>query len=458
MAGLSSILSVRQRIGYGVGDVANNLYWTTVSLFLLYYYTDVLGLPSATAGLTIMIALIWDGLIDPVIGAIANRTRTRWGRYRPFLLLASLPLSLTFMLLFLPFDLPGVSVAAFALASQMLFRTAFAITGIPYSSLSAALTTDSQERNALTAVRMMFATGAGLIIAFSTQPLVAAFGGGRTGFFYVAVVYGTIAFVIHLACFAGTSEVINVSHTEEKPPSFGALTMALKRNRAFLIVFGATVLATIGGAIGSKVLLYFFKYNLDRPDLTNVALAMLTGTIFLSVPVWSYVTKRTSKRLVWLVGTTLSAASSLAIYAAATIGAAPQFILALLVVQGIGTGAFYLTFWSMLPDTVEYGEFRAGIRTEGVIFGLVTFAQKAALGIGIGLLGILLEIIGYRANAVQSADTLASIRLLFTIVPASLVLCSAVLIFRYPLDGRLHGRLVKVLERRRSAAALRSAD
>lgn len=439
-------ITIGARLGYGVGDVANNLYWATVSLFLLYFYTDVLGLPSTTAGLTIMIALIWDGLIDPLVGAFANRARTRWGRYRPFLLFASLPLSLSFMLLFLPIDVPGVSLAAFALGSQMLFRTAFAFTGIPYSSLSAALTTDSEDRNRLTAVRMMFATGTGLVIAFSTLPLVALFGGGRNGFFGVAVLYGLVALGVHLLCFARTRETIAVA--EHGPaPTAAELVRTVVQNRAFLIVFAATALVTIGGAIGSKVLLYFFKYNLDRPDLTNIALALSTGTVFLSVPVWSRVTRFTSKRFVWLCGAVISAFAATSIYFAAEAGIG--ILLALLVLQGVGTAAFYLTFWSMLPDTVEYGEFRTGTRAEGVVFGLTTFAQKAALGLGIGLLGVLLDGIGYRANAVQAPSTLAGLRLMFTLVPAALVLASAAVIYWYPLDSVLHGRMVRVLARRR---------
>lgn len=442
----------RARLGFGVGDVANNLYWTTVSLFLLYFYTDVAGLSSAVAGLTIMVALIWDGLIDPFVGALANRTRTRWGRYRPYLLFGSLPLALSFVLLFLPVGLEGSALALFALASQMLFRTVFAFTGIPYSSLSASLTTDSQERNALTAVRMMFATGTGLLIAFFTQPIVAALGGGRDGFFGVAVIYATLAIIIHLLCFASTKEQVSGAGIEARPPTFRELLRTLRRNRAFLIVFGATVLGTIGGAIGSKVLLYFFKYNIERPDLTNVALALATGTVFVFVPVWSWVTKRTSKRLVWLIGAAISATAATLIFFSSGQGADVRLILALLVVQGSGTAAFYLTFWSMLPDTVEYGEFRGGVRTEGVIFGLVTFAQKAALGLGIGLLGVLLELIGYRANEQQTPATLADIRILFSLVPAAALILSAALIYWYPLDGRLHGRLVRVLSRRRSRA------
>jgi GPH family glycoside/pentoside/hexuronide:cation symporter len=128
-------------------------------------------------------------------------------------------------------------------------------------------------------------------------------------------------------------------------------------------------------------------------------------------------------------------------------------ILALILLQGTGTAAFHLTFWSMLPDTVEYGEFRGGVRTEGVIFGLVTFAQKTALGLGIGALGVLLDFIGYQANEEQSASTLNNIRFLFTLVPAGFALAAGALIALYPIDAQLHGRLVRVLEYRRRRPA-----
>ena len=205
---MSARLSWPMRLGYGVGDMGFNLFFTTASLFLLLYYTDVAGLPPATAGWIMAAALVWDAVTDPAMGYLASRTRSRWGRYRPWILFGTVPLAASWALIFLPTGFTGFALTLWALAAQVLFRTFYTIVSLPYVSLSAAMTTDSRERGLLAAIRMLSATAAGLGIALATLPLVDRLGGGdeALGFFRVAILYSVLAGGLLLMVFATARE------------------------------------------------------------------------------------------------------------------------------------------------------------------------------------------------------------------------------------------------------------
>ena len=169
-------LPLRTEIGFGIGDFAFNLYWQATTMYLLYYYTDVVGLSPATAGWIFGGAMLWDALCDPVAGYIANRTRTRWGRYRPYLLFGCVPLAASFVAMFFPTGAMGTGLLAFVMGTHMLFRTTYTVLSMPYNALMATLTNDSRERGSLAAYRMVCASTAGLVVSLSTLKLVHIFG------------------------------------------------------------------------------------------------------------------------------------------------------------------------------------------------------------------------------------------------------------------------------------------
>lgn len=442
-------LSFARKLGYGVGDFGFNLFFTTATLYLLYYYTDVLGLPPSTAGWVFAAALIWDAVFDPVMGYVANRTRTRWGRYRPYLLLGGIPLALSWSLIFLPVRFEGTALVLFAASAHMLFRTLYAVVSMPYLALSAVMTSDSEERGVLAGVRMVSAATCGLLSALFTLALVKAFGGGSTGFFWTAVLYGILASVIFLIVFASTRET--AADPAEKAPSPREMLGMLAANRAFWIVCAAMLAASIGGTFFQKSIPYFFKYSLAREDLIGPALATMTAALTLSIPLWTAFMKRTSKRLMWMTGASIGVCGQLTLWFGSE---TPGFILPVLALLGIAAGAGYLGFWSMMPDTVEYGEWRTGIRSEGAVFGIVSLIQKGALGLAAGALGELLDRIGYRANETQTPETLAALKTVMVGGPILFGVIAVAAIAFYPIDGRLHRRLVRVLEARRRRSEL----
>lgn len=431
------------RAAYGVGCFGTDLFWHGTSFFLLFYYTDVLGLPSATAGLIFGAAMIWDGLIDPLMGLVASRTRTRWGRYRPYILFGAPALAATYALMFLqPFlALPGAVV--FALVAQMLFRTAYTAVSIPYGSLSAAITTSAQERNLLAAFKVWGGALAALAVALGSQPFVALWPTPQLGWLLLALLVGVVSCAAFVLMFLHVRER---PVPDEAPPPFGTLLRALLQNRPFLVLLAAIVAVNIATVIGGKVTVYYFTYYLQRPDLTGVGLAIQVAAVMLLTPVWGHVGRRWSKRAAWIGGSAIATVGMALLLAYG--GRSPAVVLALLALTQVGGAAIPISMWSLIPDTVEVGQWKAGVRAEGAVFGVITLGQKVALGVGIGLTGVLLQASGYVAGAVQAAATQRGLHLLMT-VPALVGFAgSAAIMGFYVLDGRLHGRLVRALERR----------
>jgi glycoside/pentoside/hexuronide:cation symporter, GPH family len=436
-------LPLSMRLGYGVGDFGFNLFFTTASLYLLFYYTDVLGLSPSTAGWVFAAALIWDAVFDPAMGYIANRTRTRWGSYRPYLLFGGIPLALSWALMFLPVSFEGTALVVFAAATHMLFRTLYAVVSMPFLALSAVMTSDSTERGVLASYRMMAAATCGLLVAVFTLKFVEWLGGGREGFFWVALVYGVLAAIIFVISFLSVREVERPSG--EALPTVPDMARMLRSNSAFWIVCAAMLLGGVGGTIVNKIVPYYFKYTLGREDLIGPALGASAGAILLSMPIWTWVMKRTSKRVMWMSGTVIGVIAYTAFWFAP---ADPKVVIPIMMLLGIGGGAGYLGFWSMMPDTVEYGQWRSGIRSEGAIFGIVSLIQKAALGLAAAGLGEMLELIGYTANVTQTPETLGSMKMIMILVPAGFAVAAAAAISFYPITPQLHQRLVHVLGRR----------
>lgn len=442
-------LGLGRVIGYGAGDFAFNLSFTFSSLFLLYFYTDVLELNAGTAGVIIMVALIWEGITDPVIGMLANRTRSRWGRYRPYLLFGAVPLALSVVAMFLPLGLSGGALVAYCFVTHLVYRTVFTLVNIPYIALSAQMTQDSDARGQLAAARMLFAIVCGLTLASLTLPVANALGGGQTGFFLVSVIYSVAATVILLITFAVTRE--DVTEASADHPSFSEMLATLRVNRAFMLLFVATAAGATGYTMSGKALIYYLKYWVGSEAAVTSGLVITLGAAALAMIPWMLIAKRTSKRFVWLAGAGLNILAYIFILAAAPregIG-----LWAPLVGIGIGNSAFILTFWSMLPDTVEYGEWKTGTRGEGAIFGLMAFSQKIALGIGTGLIGLIMSWIGYVPNEQQSAETLRGIVLLYGGGPLVLFAASVAVIWFYPLSGETHRRIVRVIDRKRARRA-----
>jgi GPH family glycoside/pentoside/hexuronide:cation symporter len=430
-------LSLPRKVGFTIGDYGFNLYWQSVSLFLMFYYTDAVGLSATTAGVIYMAASIFDGVIDPIMGALADRTRTRWGRYRPYILWGAVPLALSFAGLYYKPALDAFGIVAVVCATHLLFRVCYTIGSIPYISLTARVTSSSGERSTIAGFRMVFANLAGMTVSYSTQPLVAYFGGGdeARGFFYVACVIAIVASCTFPIVYLSTREP---APTHDEPiPRLRDYWVTLRHNRAFWIV----VIGVLGGSVATttlgKTVIYYFKYFLDAEASARYALTAKTGLAIIIVATWVYVTRFVGKRHAWFYVTDIN-----------TVLLASLFF----VLMHICSVGIHLTYWSMLPDTVEYGEWRTGVRAESLVFGFAIFCQKTALGLAAGLLGVALDFVGFVPNAVQTPQTLHGMKLIIVVLPLAGMAVAAAAMYFYPLRPGIHERIVAELETRRAQA------
>lgn len=458
--GRAEALPFKRKFGYGVCCYGTDIFFQAASFFLLFYYTDVLGLSPTAAGAIYMMALIWDGITDPVVGQLANRNHSRWGRYRPFILFGALPLAASYVLMFAqPFFVAsdvaaqpagfGSAIFVYALLTHVLFRTAYTFVSIPFGALSAQITRDSGQRSALAASRVVFATLAGLTVAVSTQPLVARFGNGdpQLGYFWVAVLFAAIAVVAFVTSFALTREH-RLDQRESEPSLRQALAM-LASNRPFWLIVSAIVLASLGGTMFSKALPYICKYNFGDESLVRGYLANLVLLVGLFTPIWAWVSAKIGKRAVWLCGAALSTAAMLLLILRPL---EPDGLMLATRIYGIGFAALAVMFWSIVPDTVEYGQWRSGVRAEGMLFGFVSLAQKVALGLGVGALGVGLDWVGFDANLAQTPDTLRGIALLMAAGPLIGIALSALVMLGYRIDADSHAKMRQELAARSGAA------
>ncbi len=438
------VLGRRTVAGYGIGDFAMNLYWGALSYFLLYWYTDVVGLPPAVAGFVFFAGTAWDALTDPTVGYIVGHNRSRWGRYRPFLLFGSIPLSLAFALLFWVPPLEDTALIAFLLAVHLLFRTAYTIVGVPYSALSARISRRSYDRTSLASARMIAATGGSLVISSAAFPLVRYFGGGneQDGFFHLAVLAGSIAVIFHLVCFAATREPPESDldgDTSGQGYSLKNLWTIIRANTAFLYLLAMIPLFSAAAAVYQKCLVYYVKYGLDAHESQHIVLFVHGVAALVATPLWAYVAQHRGRRRAWRWSTLLMTAAGLLLFFSTPAGFGA--FLVMMLPFSVAYAAMGVLFWSMLPDTIEYGQWKSGYRAESLFFGIASFAQKMSIGIAGWFLGSVLGAVGFVADATQPATAVLTMKAGMTLVPAALLALTLLIVMRYPLDTLLHTRI-----------------
>ena len=442
-------LSLKTRLGYGIGDIAICLYWSGVGLYLLYFYTDVVGISPSMAGLIYGIGMLWDALTDPFMGYIAERTRTKWGVYRPYLLFGNLPLALSFILLFWVPPFEGSMLFFFLLFTNLLHRTCFTLVSVPFSSLTPRITSDSQERTNLTGFRMMGAQTGTNLMALLAFPIIFWVGGENEslGFVVLASLAGLTAMAIHAITFVIVKEPENDQGIERVGGSLSEAASAIDKNGPFWLVFSATLIVGITTIFFGNNLIYYTKYALDLHEYQGTILFTSGIVAFLSIPIWWAISNKLGKKITWLISSsiTLTALMVFYIYPITLLNE----LLVLVAFIGFGSGAGGILFWSMLPDTIEYGEVHTGVRSESSLYGFMTFAQKGSIAFAIIILGVVLDAIGFQANEIQSKNTIDDMKAIMTLIPSIGVAISLIIIYFYPIDAKMHKELLEQLKEER---------
>ena len=438
----------KTRAAYGIGDYAICLYWNGVALYLLYFYTDVVGISPLMAGWIYALGIAWDAVTDPFMGFMAERTRTKMGSYRPYIYFGSIPLALSFVLLLWvpPFD--GNFLFIFLLIVNLVHRTCFTIVSVPYSSLTARITDDSDERTKLTTSRMLFASLGTTTISFLGFPIVFLFGSGEeaAGFLVLGLIAGITAVIILS---------ITVKYVQERPfkfnkkdlPSFRNVFKSVANNYPFWIVFFAILFLISTFLMFNNNLIYFIKYALNLHEYQGLLLGFLNASTFIGIFFWAFLTILLGKKYTWMISMACLFLGFTLFY----FYPIKEFIelLIILIFIGFANGATGVLFWSMLPDTIEYGEWKTGIRTESSLYGFMTFAQKGAIAFAAVILGTILTNIGFEPNEIQNEQTLESLKNLMSIIPLIGVFISFVLIYFYPIDREFHKKLIDEINLRK---------
>ena len=444
----TNIVSNKTRAAYGIGDYAICLYWSGVGLYLLYFYTDVVGISPLLAGWIYALGIAWDAITDPFMGYMAERSRTKMGSYRPYIFYGSIPLALSFVLLFWVPPFEGTLLFLFLLVVNLIHRTCFTIVSVPYSSLTARITDDSDERTKLTTARMLAASFGTLTVSAFGFPIVLWFGGGEEalGFIYLGMVAGLTAVLI-LSITVYFVKERNFEFNQSELPSFKKVSQSVASNYPFWIVFGSILILGSTTLMFNNNLIYFAKYYLDLHEYQGLILGVSSGVSFLVIPIWAFAALKIGKKNAWMISMIFLLIGFITFYFYPI--KSLNELLIILGLIGIGNGATGILFWSMLPDTIEYGEWKSGIRTESSLYGFMTFAQKGAIAFAAVILGMALTAIGFEPNQAQTQETLDGLKSLMTWIPLAGACISFILVYFYPIDKAFHKKLIQDIEDRK---------
>jgi len=449
MTSITEKLTRRTKIMYGVGDAGINLADTVVGLLFAIFLTDVVGLRPALAAMALFIGRTSDYLNDPIIGYLSDRTRTRWGRRRPFILFGMIPFALVYMLMWWkpPFD-SQIALAVYYAVAFVLYDTAATFLYMPYFAMTPELTSDYDERTTLTTYRMVFSI-LGAMIAYVIPLAIIGTLGPQSAAKVMSVGAG-VAFVSILPMimvFFGTRE--RQEFLKQEQPTLKESLKAAIKNRPFLYAIGIFLLTWTAFDVLQTVLLYYLKYRMNLAGSGDLIFGVLFVGALISLPFWSWASSHWDKKRAYIGAMVFLAAVMVGLgFMDPSWGLPAMAILSVL--AGFGVGAIQLLTWSMIPDAVEWDELQTGQRHEGMFYSLVTTFRKVAVSISIPLAMLMLEWTGYVANAkTQPHSVILGLQLLIGPIPAVFLVAGIVLASFYPLSRVRHAEVrAKLAERR----------
>lgn len=440
-------LRFKEKLAYGLGDTASNFYLQAFNLFLFYYYTDVFGLPPAAVGTMMLFTRLLDAVTDPLMGIVADRTRTRWGAYRPFLRWVAIPYGIAGYVMFLD---PGFGLAgklAFAYVTYSLTWLAYTAINIPYSALMGVMSPVSAERTTLSTYRFGCAFAGAFLISALTLPLKDLLGGDdpAAGFRRTMGIFAVASVVLFWFTFQNTRERVKPEASE--PGSVGRDLRNLFRNGPWLALFVCAFFTLANVGVRNASIIYYFRYNVG--DESKFTLFSMLGTLVfiggaLSTKLWLRFWSRRTALLVFTFGN--------AVAMGAFYFVDPQSMVTLHVLNVVGTfmaGPMPAIVWSLYADTADYGEWKFGRRATALVFSAAVFAQKVGMAVGSALLGWLLDHFGFVPNAEQGERALFGIKLMFSVLPAAFAILGGVAVLFYPLTEERVREIERELTARR---------
>ena len=458
------MIKLTEKIGYGFGDMASSMFWKLFGAYLMIFYTDVFGLPAAVVGTMFLITRIWDSAFDPIVGVVADRTHSRWGKFRPYLLWVAVPFGIIGVLTFVTPDWSPIGKLVYAYVTYSLMMMIYSAINVPYASLLGVMSPNPKERNTLSTYRMTFAYIGSFIALLLFMPLVNFFSGNskdlgdqQTGWTMAVVVIAILCIILFFGCFAWTKERVKPIKEAQNP-----LKEDLKdlfKNKPWWILLGAGVAALVFNSIRDGATVYYFKYFVVEEDYATVSffgmsfvlsglyLALGQAANIIGVIAAAPVSNRIGKRNTYMWAMIIATVLSVIFYWFDKEDLIWMFVFQALI--SICAGSIFPLLWSMYADCADYSELKTGNRATGLIFSSSSMSQKFGWAIGTAITGWLLGFFGFQANAVQSEEAISGIKMFLSFLPAVGTILSVVFISMYPLTEKKMKDITTELECKR---------
>jgi glycoside/pentoside/hexuronide:cation symporter, GPH family len=459
-----SRLPLSTRLAFGAGDLSPGIAAIIIGFFQALFLTTVAGLSPGAAGLILLLSRVWDAITDPWMGIISDRTRSRFGRRRFWILVGAVPFGLVYFLLWWVPPLGETTRFFYYLVVILAFNTAFTVVNVPYTSLTAELTGDYDERTTLNSFRFAFSIGGSLVAGVLHGILITRFCAdatrclpeeSRLGYLLSAAIFGLFMILPFFWCVAGTRERYTPRTGTTSLPIREQLRIAAS-NQPFLFVIGIYLCSWMALQITQNVIGFYLTFYLQRADMFPIVLLAVQGSAMIFLFVWSAASRKIGKQAVYYSGMCFW----IAVMAGLFFLGPDQITLAIVLgaLAGVGIATAYLVPWSMLPDVIDLDELNTGERREGIFYGMMTFAQKTGVGMGIALTLQALDWYGFSRDLLpgqQPESALLALRWMVGPVPTVLLIIGMILVYRYPLTRARHDQIQAELAARRAGASNR---
>ena len=444
-------LSMKEKYSFGIGAIGKDAVYAIVSIYLMFYFTDVLGISAGFVGGLFFVARIWDAINDPIMGLIVDNTRTRWGKFRPWILIGTLVNSVVLIFLFTDCGLTGNALYIYVSVIYILWGMTYTLMDVPYWSMLPNLTSDKEEREEISVIPRIFAAFATLIVSSLGLKIVSILGDGnqKSGFLYFSIIISAVFIVTILITVKNTREH-NFSSSQEKTTLKQMVNVLVKNDQLITFLF-MVLLFTVGQQIIAGIQLYYFKYVTGSENLFTVFVSFSGISTILGLIVFPKIVSKLSRIKVYILGCVLPVIGIVMLLLSGLFLPKNPILVGLAgIIYSFGGGFFTGSQTVALADIVDYGECKLGTRNESVIFSIQTLLVKISTAFGGLLTGLILSATGYVPNQVQSATTINGLRIVMTIVPIIFISASAlVYIKHYKLNGETLNNIIKLLEDKR---------
>lgn len=458
-------LRLKEKVGYGFGDFASSMFWKMFSVYLLFFYTDIFGISAAAVGTMFLITRIFDGLNDPIMGIIADRTNTKWGKFRPYLLWMGIPFGIIGVLTFTTPELSTTGKIVYAYATYCLMMIVYTAVNVPYASLLGVMTSNLKDRTSLASYRFIFAFAGSILVLATAEPLVSFFSrmdgdilSPQRGWQYTMILYAIIAFLFFYGTFYFTRE--RIKPPKEQKTSLKEDLKNLAANKPWFILLGAGICTLIFNSLRDGSAIYYFKYYfvdqeafllpMAKISITYSTLYLVLGQLanIIGVVLAKPVSDKMGKKKTFFWAMVIATFLSCIFFWFREEHLAMIFVFQFLI--SICAGIIFPLLWSMYADIADFSEWQTGRRATGLIFSSSSMSQKMGWTLGGAVTGWMLAFYGFEANMVQTEEAKTGIRMMLSFLPAIGALLSALFIWFYKLDDSFMQKINVELTDRRS--------